>query len=99
MSMRRSPTGSDCSKIKLELEDLAFKYEHPQKYAKIMAKLNESATHREKIVEEFVKPVKEKLDAAGFKYEIKARVKARTPFSTKWRQRKCLLKKSTTCMP
>ena len=64
-----------------------------------MAKLNESATHREKIVEEFVKPVKEKLDAAGFKYEIKARVKARTPFSTKWRQRKCLLKKSTTCMP
>lgn len=63
-------------KIKHELEDLAFKYEHPQKYAKIMAKLNESATHREKIVEEFVKPVKEKLDAAGFKYEIKARVKS-----------------------
>lgn len=63
-------------KIKQELEDLAFKYEHPQKYAEIKAKLSETAEHREQIVEEFVKPVREKLDAAGFKYEIKARVKS-----------------------
>lgn len=63
-------------KIKQELEDLAFKYEHPQKYQEIMAKLEESETHREQIVEEFVKPVRAKLDAAGFKYEIKARVKS-----------------------
>ena len=63
-------------KIKQELEDLAFKYEHPQKYAEIKAKLSETAEHREQIVEEFVRPVREKLDAAGFKYEIKARVKS-----------------------
>lgn len=63
-------------KIKGELEDLAFKYEHPQKYAEIIAKVNESERHREEIVEEFVRPVREKLDAAGFKYEIKARVKS-----------------------
>ena len=63
-------------KIKDELEDLAFKYEHPQKYAEIMAKVSESESHREEIVEEFVGPVREKLDAAGFKYEIKARVKS-----------------------
>ena len=63
-------------KIKSELENLAFKYEHPHKYEEIMAKLTETETHREQIVEEFVKPVREKLDAAGFKYEIKARVKS-----------------------
>lgn len=64
------------NKIKNELEDLAFKYEHPAKYAEIMAKVSESAEERKKIVEEFVAPIREKLDAAGFKYEIKARVKS-----------------------
>ena len=63
-------------KIKYELENLAFKYEHPQKYAEIMDKLSETEGHRERMVEEFVKPVREKLDKAGFKYEIKARVKS-----------------------
>lgn len=63
------------NKIKNELEDLAFRYEHPSKYAEIMAKVSESEAQRRRIVEEFVAPVREKLDAAGFKYEIKARVK------------------------
>lgn len=63
-------------KIKQELEDLSFKYEHPAKYAEIMEAVNESEVHRERIVESFVAPVREKLDAAGFKYEIKARVKS-----------------------
>lgn len=63
-------------KIKTELEDLAFRYEHPQAYADIMAKISESEAYRHKVVEEFVAPVREKLDAAGFKYEIKARVKS-----------------------
>lgn len=63
-------------KIKTELEDLAFRYEHPAKYAEIVSLVNESDAHREEIVEKFVAPVREKLDAAGFKYEIKARVKS-----------------------
>ena len=63
-------------KIKQELEDLAFKYEHPQKYAWIKERISETAEEREKIVEEFVRPVREKLDAAGFKYEVKARLKS-----------------------
>ncbi|MCH5228082.1 MAG: bifunctional (p)ppGpp synthetase/guanosine-3',5'-bis(diphosphate) 3'-pyrophosphohydrolase [Muribaculaceae bacterium] len=64
------------SKIKYELEDLAFKYEHPQKYKEIIEKVNETEEHREAIVEEFVAPVRKMLDDAGFKYEIKARVKS-----------------------
>ena len=63
-------------KIKQELEDLSFKYEHPKKYEWIMERLSETSGARERIVEEFVKPVREKLDKAGFKYEIKARVKS-----------------------
>ena len=63
-------------KIKTELEDLAFRYEHPAKYAEIVSLVNETDAHREQIVEKFVAPVRKKLDASGFKYEIKARVKS-----------------------
>jgi len=63
-------------KIKQELEDLSFRYEHPEKYAEIMARVSETESHRKQIVEQFVAPVRKKLDAAGFKYEIKARVKS-----------------------
>ena len=64
------------SKIKYELEDLAFKYEHPQKYREIIEKVNETEEHRLAITEEFVAPIRKMLDDAGFKYEIKARVKS-----------------------
>ncbi len=74
-------------KIKLELEDLAFRYEHPQKYAEIMEKLSEGADHREEIVEKFVGPVRKKLDEAGFKYEIKARVKSAYSIFNKMRNK------------
>lgn len=63
-------------KIKEELENLAFKYEHPAKYEEIMSLVDQSEEHRQRVVEEFVAPVRAKLDAAGFKYEIKARVKS-----------------------
>ncbi|MDE6410676.1 MAG: RelA/SpoT family protein [Muribaculaceae bacterium] len=63
-------------KIKTEFEDLAFRYEHPDTYAEITSKVNESEAYRKAIVEKFVEPVKKKLDAAGYKYEIKARVKS-----------------------
>lgn len=86
-------------KIKTELEDLAFKYEHPQAYRWITDKLNETADHRERIVEEFVRPVREKLDAAGFRYEIKARVKSAYSIFNKMETKKCLSRRSTTFMP
>lgn len=63
-------------KIKQELEDLSFKYEHPEKYREIMARVSETESHREEIVRQFVEPVRHKLDSAGYKYEIKARVKS-----------------------
>lgn len=63
-------------KIKLELEDLSFRYEQPERYNEIIKLVRESEAHREEIVDRFVDPIRAKLDAAGFKYEIKARVKS-----------------------
>ncbi|MDE7509315.1 MAG: HD domain-containing protein [Muribaculaceae bacterium] len=64
------------SKMKYELEDLAMRYKHPDVYAMIRSKVTESEAERRRIVEEFVAPVRGKLDEAGFRYEIKARVKS-----------------------
>lgn len=75
-------------KIKTEFEDLAFKYEYPEKYAEITSKVNASEAYRCEIVEEFVGPIKKKLDAAGFRYEIKARVKSAYSIFNKMEKKK-----------
>ncbi|MDE6805132.1 MAG: RelA/SpoT family protein, partial [Muribaculaceae bacterium] len=76
------------SKIKTELEDLAFRHEHPQTYAEIMAKITDTESERQAIVEEFVAPVRKRLDDAGFKYEIKARVKSAYSIFNKMEKKK-----------
>ena len=67
------------NKIKTELENLSFRFEHPEEYADITNKLNFTKEQRDKLFEEFTAPIKEALDKMGVKYEIKARVKS--PFS------------------
>jgi len=62
--------------IKTELEDLAFKYEHPKTYEKISMKIAESEAKRAAVYTDFSQPIKEKLDAMGLKYEAKARLKS-----------------------
>lgn len=75
-------------KIKTELEDLAFRYEHPQTYAEIKARITETEEERQKIVDEFIEPIKKKLDAANFKYEIHTRVKSAYSIWNKMEQKK-----------
>ncbi len=67
------------SKIKEELEDLSFSYEHPEEYRNIKAKLEDMREHLNSIFEDFVAPIREKLDQHGVRYTIKARIK--TPYS------------------
>lgn len=62
--------------IKTELEDLSFKYEHPQEYETISAKLKETEEIRNKLFEHFAAPVNEKLKAMGLHYEMRTRVKS-----------------------
>lgn len=62
--------------IKTELEDLSFKYEHPQEYEAIRQKLEATASARELLFKHFAEPVDAKLQAMGLHYEMKARVKS-----------------------
>ena len=61
--------------IKTELEDLSFRYEHPDAYAEIKRKVKESESGREDLFQRFAAPLKEKFNAMGLRYEMKARVK------------------------
>lgn len=62
--------------IKTELEDLSFKYEHPDAYESISQKIKESEASRNDLFQRFSIPIKEDLDKMGLKYEMKARVKS-----------------------
>ena len=63
-------------KIKTELENLSFKYEHPEEYAEIEEKLNATAAERDKVFNDFTAPIRTLLDKMGLKYRILARVKS-----------------------
>ena len=67
------------NKIKTELEDLSFKYEHPEEYKEIQNKLEHTREKRDNVFDEFTAPIRERLDKLGFNYEIKERVKS--PYS------------------
>ncbi|MBP7857004.1 MAG: bifunctional (p)ppGpp synthetase/guanosine-3',5'-bis(diphosphate) 3'-pyrophosphohydrolase [Prevotella sp.] len=67
------------NKIKTELEDLSFRYEHPEEYADIVKKLSFTEEQRNKLFSDFTTPIKGALDKMGLKYHIKARVKS--PYS------------------
>ncbi len=67
------------NKIKTELEDLSFKFEHPEEYEKIKQKLAFTEKDRTRLFEDFTAPIREALTKMGLKYTIKARVK--TPYS------------------
>lgn len=62
--------------MKTEFEDLAFRAEDPINYELICQKLEQSDVERQKIIEAFVAPLRERLDLEGIDCEIKARVKS-----------------------
>ena len=64
------------NKIKTELEDLSFKYEHPEEYAQIESKLQETQAEREEVFREFTAPIRAQLDKMGISYQLIARVKS-----------------------
>ena len=67
------------NKIKTELENLSFKFEHPDAYDAIERKLATTQQQRYTLFKEFTDPIRASLDKMGFSYEIKARVKS--PYS------------------
>ena len=67
------------SRIKTELENLSFQYEHPEEYARIEKKIEKTQNERDILYNEFTQPICEQLDAMGLKYYIIGRVKS--PYS------------------
>ncbi|MBR2318335.1 MAG: bifunctional (p)ppGpp synthetase/guanosine-3',5'-bis(diphosphate) 3'-pyrophosphohydrolase [Bacteroidaceae bacterium] len=67
------------SRIKTELENLSFQYEHPEEYARIEKKIEKTQQERDKLYYEFTHPIREQLDAMGLEYDIIGRVKS--PYS------------------
>lgn len=63
-------------KIKGELEDLSLKYLDRKQFDFIKQKLNETKRSRDAYIARFIAPIKEKLEQAGFHFEIKGRTKS-----------------------
>ncbi|HMU08648.1 MAG TPA: bifunctional (p)ppGpp synthetase/guanosine-3',5'-bis(diphosphate) 3'-pyrophosphohydrolase [Ferruginibacter sp.] len=62
--------------IKTEMEDLAMKYMEPDTYRYIAQKLTDTKRERNKYINDFIRPLKEKLEKAGFDFEIYGRPKS-----------------------
>ena len=62
--------------IKQELEDISLKYRNPQIYSDIVNMLKDSEEKRNKAVEEFMAPVREKLIENGYRFEMTGRSKS-----------------------
>ncbi|MFN4891600.1 MAG: RelA/SpoT family protein [Bacteroidota bacterium] len=62
--------------VKTELEDLSMKYMEPDTYRDIARKLAETKKDRTRYINDFIRPIKEKLDLAEIKGEIYGRPKS-----------------------
>ena len=62
--------------IKSELEDLHLKYTNSAAYREIVDRLQETKASREKFINEFITPLRMKLEETGFEFEIRGRTKS-----------------------
>jgi guanosine-3',5'-bis(diphosphate) 3'-pyrophosphohydrolase len=62
--------------IKTEMEDLAMKYMEPDTYRFIAQKLQDTKRERSRYINDFIRPIKDKLELTGFDFEIYGRPKS-----------------------
>ena len=84
--------------IKTEMEDLSMKYMEPDAYRYIAQKLNDTKRERTKYINDFIRPIKDKLEKAGFDFEIYGRPKSIHSISNKMKKKEWLLKRSMICL-
>ena len=65
--------------VKSEMENIWLRYKEPDAYNEISSKVNRNVSDKEKEIDAFIAPIDKALKAAGFKFEIKKRVKS--PYS------------------
>ena len=76
-------------KLKSELEDLSLKYLEHDAYYHIREKLSDTKSSRDAYIERFIKPIEEKVKAAGIKCHIKGRTKSIHSIWQKMQKQKC----------
>ena len=74
--------------IKREMEDIYFRYTEPVEYRAITNKLKATERDRERLMMEFIQPLKQELSDEGIKYKLKIRTKAAYSIWTKMRKQK-----------
>lgn len=62
--------------IKTELENLSYKFEHPETYQEIETLLAVDEDARNRFYKEFSKPIDNKLTEMGYKFKLRARIKS-----------------------
>ena len=70
--------------IKEELEDLSFSYEHPEAHAQLCQQLEQIQPLLNEAYEQFIGPIRERLDKLGFTYRIKRRIKRPYSIWVRW---------------
>ena len=76
-------------KLKSGLEDLSLKYLEHDAYYLIKGKLNATKQARDAYIAQFIKPIEEKLMAAGLRFHMKGRTKSIHSIWQKMKKQKC----------
>jgi len=63
--------------IKNELEDYSLKYKHPEEYNQILYQLHDQEERRNYLVNEFISPIRKRLDEEGIECSINSRLKSK----------------------
>ena len=74
--------------IKSELEDIYFRYAEPEQYRAITNKLKSTEGDRQKLMTQFIEPLKQKLSDEGIKYKLKVRTKTALSIYKKMQKQK-----------
>ena len=75
--------------IKSELEDLSLKYLSPEPYYHIKEKLASTKEARDRYIDSFIGPVRQRLQDAGLQFHIKGRTKSIHSIYQKMKKQRC----------
>ena len=74
--------------IKSELEDIYFRYAEPEQYRTITNKLKSTERDRQKLMTQFIEPLKQRLSDEGISYKLKVRTKTALSIYKKMQKQK-----------
>ena len=74
--------------IKSEMEDIFFRHAEPEQYRAITNKLKSTERDRQKLMTQFIEPLKQKLSDEGIRYKLKVRTKTALSIFKKMQKQK-----------